>query len=221
MLEIQIVNNINQYLKNNGIPFSNETRMGIGIPDISCNIGTPYHLTLIDDYFLLSILEFVNKKHFTSLHEIKNEFLMTIKKVKHYVIELANMSFVKLKNDIVEAIINIFSTKLGTVISIEAKIRDWKNAYLQAQRYLCFSDYSYIAMPSIYIKNIEKDSFIKSGIGIISVEDGKVEEVLPARKSDLCEFTLKYLITSKIMKNNTELKKSMIKSNIFSSLFVV
>ena len=39
MLEIEIVNNINTYLECKGIHFSNELRMGVGIPDISLNIG--------------------------------------------------------------------------------------------------------------------------------------------------------------------------------------
>lgn len=218
MLEVEIVNNINAYLECKGIRFSNELRMGVGIPDISLNIGATHHLKPMDDYFLLSILEFVNRKHCASFHEIKNEFLMTIDKVKQYVVTLAKMSFVRIKNDIVKAIKNIFSAKLGTTISIEAKLKDWKGACLQAQRYLCFSDYAYIAMPSNYIKNIEQSIFEKSGIGILSVEGNKVEEILSARKSDSCEFTLKYLITSKIIEKNTETEKKHLRKNIFTPL---
>lgn len=219
MLESEIVNNINSYLGNKGILFSNELRMGIGIPDISLNIGATQHLKPMDDYFLLSILEFINKKHFTSLNEIKKEFLMTMDKVKKYVIILAKMSFVKIKYDIVKAIKNMYSAKLGTTISIEAKLKDWKGACLQAQRYLCFSDYAYIAMPSDYIKNIDQDIFVKAGIGILSVNGNKVEEVLFAKKSGLCEFTLKYLITSKIIVDNDELEKKHLRKNIFTPLY--
>jgi hypothetical protein len=218
MLEIEIVNNINTYLECKGIHFSNELRMGVGIPDISLNIGATRYLKPMDDYFLLSILEFVNKKHCTSFHEIKNEFLITLDKVKQYVVILAKMSFVKVKNDIVRAIKNIFSAKLGTTISIEAKLKDWRGACLQAQRYLCFSDYAYIAMPSNYIKNIEQKLFVESGIGILSVEGNKVEEILSARKSDSCEFTLKYLITSKIIEKSVEMGKKHLRKNIFTPL---
>ncbi len=218
MLEVEIVDNINSYLECKGIRFSNELRMGVGIPDISLNIGATRYLKPMNDYFLLSILEFVNRKHCTSFHEIKNEFFMTIDKVKQYVVTLAKMSFVRIKNDIVRAIKNIFSVELGTTISIEAKLKDWKGACLQAQRYLCFSDYSYIAMPSNYIKNIEQSIFKESGIGILSVEGNKIDEVLSARKSDSCEFTLKYLITSKIIEKNTEIEKKHFRKNIFTPL---
>lgn len=220
MLEVEIVNNINTYLECKGIRFSNELRMGVGIPDISLNIGASRYLKTMDDYFLLSILEFVNKKHYASFYEIKNEFMMTIDKVRQYVVTLAKMSFVRIKNDIVKAIKNIFSAKLGTTISIEAKLRDWKGACLQAQRYLCFSDYAYIAMPCDYISNIKQSIFEKSGIGILSVEGNKVEEVLSARKSDSCEFTLKYLITSKIIDRNTKTEKKHLRENVFTPLYL-
>ena len=41
----------------------------------------------------------------------------------------------------------------GKTISIEAKIKDWKSGILQAQRYLMFSDFSYLALPEEKIKN--------------------------------------------------------------------
>lgn len=220
MLEIEIVNNINNYLNNNGIRFSNELRMGIGIPDISFNIGAPNHLKPMDDYYLLSILEFINRKLCTTFNEIKNEFLLAMNKVKRYVSALDKMNFVRIKNNTIQSMKNVSSVKLGTIISIEAKLKDWKGAYLQAQRYLCFSDYAYIAMPDNYIKNIEQDIFKESGIGIISVDDNnkKIKEVLSARKSESCEFILKYLITSKIIEKNANIEKKHLRKNIFTHL---
>ncbi len=221
MLEIEIVNNINNYLNDNGIRFSNELRMGIGIPDISFNIGASKHLKLMDDYYLLSILEYINRKFHTTFDEIKNEFLLAMNRVKKYVSVLDKMKFVRIKDETVQSVKNMFSVKLGTIVSIEAKLRNWKEAYLQAQRYLCFSDYAYIAMPNTHIKNIEQDIFTESGIGILSVdnENKKIVEVLSARKSESCEFMLKYLITSKIIEKNDQKETRYLRKNIFSYLY--
>lgn len=216
MLEIDIVNKINSYLEHSGVRYSNELRMGIGIPDISLNMAANYRLKPISDYFLLSILTFVEKKHVVSFDEIKKEFLLTKERVKQYVFMLANMSLVKIKNQLVKAIKNIYSTKLGITISIETKIKDWKGAFLQAQRYLCFSDYAYVAMPDTYIKNIDTNLFVQSGIGILSVAEKKIEEIIPAKKSSNCEFIQKYLVTSKIIEKYANVEKKHLRKNIFT-----
>jgi len=220
MLEMEIVNNINSYLLFKGVRFSNESRMGIGIPDVSFNIGANNRLIPINDYFLLSILEFISKKHVVSYLELKDEFMFSFDKVKQYIIALVKLNLVKIENESVQLTKNVFLTKLGTTFSIEAKIRDWKMAYLQAQRYLCFSDYSYIAMPHKYINNINVDMLEKSGIGILSVNESDVKEILAAKKSKTCELILKYIITSKIMENQKLSEKRHLKKNIFTSYII-
>jgi len=217
MLEIEIVNTINSYLFQKGVRYTNESRMGIGIPDVSLNIGANNRLTPINDYFMLSMLDYINKNHIVSFMEIKDEILLSFDKVKQYIIALEKLNLVKIKHDSVQIIKDVFLSKLGTTFSIEVKIKDWKTANLQAQRYLCFSDYSYIAMPNKYIQNINTDQFKDSGIGILSVSDGRVDEVLSAKKSKTCELILKYMITSKIIQNQNVIEKRHLRKNIFTS----
>jgi len=217
MLETDIVQKINNYLTYKGVRFSNESRMGIGIPDISLNIGANNRLTPINDYFMLLILEFISKKKIVSFMELVSEFSLPSARVKQYVNTLAKLCLVKIKNESVQMIKNVFSTKLGTTFSIEVKIKNWKEAYLQAQRYLCFSDYSYVALPDKYINNVNFDCFEESGIGILSINNDKVEEVLTAKKSEKCELILKYIITSKIIENWNTSEKRRLRKNIFSS----
>jgi len=217
MLETDIVQMINNYLKDKGVRFSNESRMGIGIPDISLNIGANNRLTPIDDYFMLSILEFIGKKQIVSFMELVNEFSLPSTKLKHYVNTLVKLCLVKIKNESIQVIKNVFSTNLGTTFSIEVKIKNWKEAYLQAQRYLCFSDYSYVALPDKFIHNVNFDCFEESGIGILSIKNEKVEEVLTAKKSKTCELILKYIITSKIIENWNTSEKRHLRKNIFTS----
>ena len=53
MLEAEVVNSMNGYLRNHGICYANEIRMGIGIPDISFNLGGNRRIKCVDDYYLL------------------------------------------------------------------------------------------------------------------------------------------------------------------------
>ena len=217
MLEHELVNDINQYLESHGVRYSNELRMGIGIPDISFNIGANYRLKPINDYFLLSILSFVENKKQTTFIEIKNAFRLSLKQVKQRISKLANMSLVRIKNQLIIAVKSIFTTNLGTTTSVEAKLKDWKGACLQAQRYLLFSDYSYVAMPAAYIKNIDLMLFRDCEIGLLSVDGKKLTEIVPAQKSDQCNFIQKYLITSKILERYETINKRRLRNTIFTS----
>lgn len=218
MLEADLVNDINYYLTQKGILYSNELRMGIGIPDITMNIGGNRQLEPLDDYFMVSILMYINKMKRVTFFQIQETFTLGIEKIKHYVSTLASLSLVEVKQSIVKILKNILFARLGTTISIEAKLKDWKGACLQAQRYLCFSDYSYVALPSDVIKNVDLRLFENYGIGLLSVVNGKnIHEIIPAIKSSSCEFVLKYISTSKVIENNFDTVKKHLRPNIFSA----
>jgi len=217
MLEADLVNNINHYLEMKGIRYSNELRMGIGISDITLNFGANRRLKPLDDYFLVSILAYVNKKRKVTFFDIQEMFLLGLEKVKQYVFTLANLGLVVIKNTLVKIVKNIFSVNLGTTISIEAKLKDWKGACLQAQRYLCFSDYSYVALPSETIKNVDLSIFQESGIGLLSIKGKNIEEILPAKESVSCDYILKYISTSKVIEKNVDVEKRHLRANVFTS----
>ncbi|QHQ61479.1 hypothetical protein Ana3638_12405 [Anaerocolumna sedimenticola] len=97
MLDVDLVNNINHYLEMKGIRYSNELRMGIGIPDITINFGANRRLKPLDDYFLVSILAYVNDRRMVTFTEIQETFLLGLEKVKQYVSTLVNLSIVIIK----------------------------------------------------------------------------------------------------------------------------
>ncbi len=218
MLEAEIVNSMNEYLHRHGICYANEIRMGIGIPDISFNLGGNRRIKCVDDYYLFSVWDYVNDRKKTTLKEIGNQFLFSLEKVKKYVFQLARMSLVAIKDEVVKVINSIKNVRLGITIAVEAKISDWKNGLVQAQRYLLFSDYSYLALPERNIKLVDIDLLMETGIGLLSVKDGELEEVIPAKKSDECEYYYKYMHTSvlfdKYKKNNNNYIRR--KDNIFT-----
>jgi hypothetical protein len=172
----------------------------------------------VDDYYIFSIWEYINAKKKTTLREIGNKFLFSLEKVKKYVFQLAVMSLVAVKDDVVRVINSIKNARLGITIAVEAKISDWKNGLVQAQRYLLFSDYSYLAMPKRNIKQVDTNLLKNVGIGLIAIEDGNIEEIIPAQNSNECEYYLKYMHTSvlfdKYKKENIKYIRK--KNNIFT-----
>lgn len=218
MLEAEVVNSMNGYLCSHGICYANEIRMGIGIPDISFNLGGNRRIKCVDDYYLFSVWDYVYAKKKTTLKEIGNQFLFSLEKVKKYVFQLAGMSLVAIKDEVVRVINSIKNARLGITVAVEAKISDWKNGLVQAQRYLLFSDYSYLALPEKNIKLVDLDSLKAVGIGLLSVKEGEVEEVLTAQKSRECDYYLKYMHTSvlfdKYKKENSKYIRR--KDNIFT-----
>ena len=208
MLEAEVVNSMNCYLRNHGVCYANEIRMGIGIPDLSFNIGGNRNIKCIDDYYLFLIWDYIYNKKKTTLKEIGCQFLFSLDKVKKYVLQLSRLNLVLIKNEIVKILDNLKKIRLGTTVAVEAKISDWKNGLVQAQRYLLFSDYSYLALPKKNIKLININMLKESGIGLLSVNDGELDEILIAQKSTECDYYLKYMHTSvlheKYKKENTK-----------------
>lgn len=196
MLEAEIVSSMNGYLRRHGVCYANEIRMGIGIPDLSFNMGGNRRIKCVDDYYLFSVWDYVNERKRTTIKEISSRFLFSVEKVKKYVFQLAGMSLVAIKDEVVRVINSIQNARLGITVAVEAKISDWRNGLVQAQRYRLFSDYSYLALPEENIKLVDMDKVKESGIGLLAVKEGSLEEIVAAQKSGECEYYLKYMHTS-------------------------
>ena len=205
MLETEVVNRITEYLIKKNIRHKKEVRMGIGVPDITLNIGGRKNLCLLKDYCLLSICECVKSFGVITVEELRIQTQINDKRLQSCLNELIEKGIIKLNNNKLILVKKIFSLDLGKVISIEVKLKDWKNGLLQARRYLIFSDYSYLALPEEKIKNVDIDSVQRYGIGLLSVKnDGKIEEIVTPIKSNECDYKQKYIISSHILENLTE-----------------
>ena len=84
MLESQLVNDITSYLDKYKIRYSKEIHMGIGIPDVSINIGASKALPKITDYYLLSLIEYISEKKHVSVNDLVDHFSYDKAKVQNY-----------------------------------------------------------------------------------------------------------------------------------------
>lgn len=73
-----------------------------------------------------------------------------------------------------------YNIGLNHSVAIEAKIKDWQRGLYQAYRYKWFADLSYLALYKDFIEQPKKNLhlFKKLNVGLLSVGDNEVEEVL-------------------------------------------
>ena len=74
----------------------------------------------------------------------------------------------------------------GSVIAIEAKLRDWRGALQQAYRNTSFASESYILMPLAAVSRALANAveFSRRGVGICVIKGDGLRVVHPARRHD-------------------------------------
>lgn len=201
MKEKELVNNINEYLLNNNYCYGNEIRMGNGIPDVMIGLSLNPSATYFDNYYHINILDNIINNDILSIDSLMDYINIPRNKVKQIINELYNLEMLECINNKLFVNQNIQLVEKGINISIEVKIKDWKNGLLQAQRYLKFSDYSYLAIKSDYVKNIDIAVAVKYGIGIISLMEDQLVEILKPRKSQKCDYIFKNMSLAQLKKS--------------------
>lgn len=104
--------------------------------------------------------------------------------------KLAQNSFI-IEKDGYCIVKKLYRSAFKNIISIEAKLKKWRDGFYQAMRYKCFSHKSYLAVPEIYINNVDTRLLIENNIGLISVVNDAVKIVIEPRSEkpkDLVSF---------------------------------
>lgn len=207
MKEIDLVRQINNFYNKNGMICANEIRMGIGIPDILICKKDIDDIVIITDYYELDLYYFLIKTRIRRIESIKNRYIYSKEHITKYINKLEKQNIIEVYEDKVYIKNRIDKKVLGNIIAIEAKLKDWKNALIQAERYLSFSEYSYVALPKCEVSKVDRKEFYKVGIGLLGVDDKGVFEVIKPKRSSKCDMILKYIALSyiNISKNLYEL----------------
>ena len=101
MRETELVEIITDYLERHRIRYSKEIRMGIGVPDISINIGASQSIPLISDYYLLSLAEYISEKGRTTLCELSEHFSFDKSKTQSYLNQLLQQNIIIQTNNVI------------------------------------------------------------------------------------------------------------------------
>lgn len=157
--------------------FVDEFNSGNGIADLVftteqiCN-NKKY---LLDYELIHVVLKYFNRKNKTI--EFKRLYKDTFLTKK----QAYNLIDYLLENDILEStdegkyfIKKRYSPPIKKMISIEAKLYDWKNGFYQALRYKAYSHKSYLAISEEFAHRVDKDLLKKHNIGLIIVSPMKI-----------------------------------------------
>ena len=77
-------------------------------------------------------------------------------------------NFIKQENNNYFYKLNGWIPLVKEIIAVEAKIKDWKSGFFQANRYKSFADIVYLAIPSEISHLISLDLFKKHNVGVIT-----------------------------------------------------
>ena len=210
MKELEMVNVLNDYFRENDIIFANEVRMGIGIPDVMIGFNLSSHESILD-YYMLKVYEFIRENNISSLSEAIEMSYLPKTSMRRYINALSEKHILSVSNSKITIIKKINWTEVGTNVSIEVKVKNWKAGLFQAQRYLSFSDYSYLAIAEKYLKNVDLYKFINTGVGLLSVSQEEIREIVKPVKSEECNYFFKYISISSLL-DKTEGKLDHINS---------
>lgn len=156
--------------------FIDEFDSGNGIADLVFTTEKPNNKKYLLDYELIHIVfKYFNRKN--KKIEVRKLFQDTFL-TKKQAYSLINYL---LENDIIEAIDEenfyvkkIYSPPIKKIISIEAKLCDWKGGFYQALRYKAYSHKSYLAISEEFAHRVDRNLLKEHNIGLIIVSPEKI-----------------------------------------------
>lgn len=164
---------------------ANELDSGYGIADIVATVGAEdykyYPFNKLTDVFLLNSIPFNEVVPFGDILQISS---YSAKHLKYVVLKgFVDGGFLVAEKRGYRRVKRL-TIKKNPIIAIEAKLKKWKEAFLQATRYKKYADFCYVALPEKTFKNIDLKLFRENNIGVLAVSASQsVYQALGTRKN--------------------------------------
>lgn len=200
-LEDAIVRRLGDLFSRSGLPHwvGGGVPIGAGLPDLVSVWCEPHVVSLGDftttDGRILAYLRAVRQARVETIaHRVKASRRGVQKKLE----QLLEIEAVLLKHVDVFSLSPAWREVLPQVITIEAKVSDWKRAAQQAARNRLFAHKSFVALPEDVARRVRGEGmFAKLGVGIIAVgEAGGVRIVKRAPHHNTSVWSYYYQLAS-------------------------
>ena len=165
---------LRQIFRRDNIEIFEEVSLGYGVADmVVCYLD--YSKTdSSPEVFLtrpdINIYKIINNAQSVTFDIISDTTRSSKQTISESLNKLVNLNYVN-REDNFFTIQKEYELPFKNSFAIEAKLKDWKRALNQAQRYKWFADYSYVVMDEHYsqpaIQNI--NTFIKHNIGLATI----------------------------------------------------
>lgn len=154
--------------------FTTEFNTGNGVADLVFSTKLSEEKLFFNDYGVMALFVKIfdeNKKIRTDLLDAE---LYDKVKLKKLLKKLEFEEYIYFEGVEIKTTRN-YSPHTKNLISIEAKLKDWKSGFHQALRYKFFSEKSYLAFPKSGIHRIDIQLLKRHNIGLISVDNENLE----------------------------------------------
>ena len=151
--------------------------------------------TYMDSYYYVKK---IYNKHEVDIDElaINQKYKKDFKVFLKY---LEENGYIKISKNHIEVIKKVdLATK--NLVAIEAKLYDWKAGIEQAFRYKDYATKVYVALDSNNIEKVDKEIFKENNIGLLSVSEDEVKEIIKCKKEKVKKLDIQYYITDKFLK---------------------
>jgi len=210
MSEATFVRKLQRLFNSEGFLTKKEVDAGYGIADlilvqkagvdfnrckVRSNYGQKYPL-LKPEYFRVlkhvpdqesqktpATFDYLTKKTGFSKSYLRSKILKTLER-NGYIRRVGERAYLK---------INGWLPLAREVIAIEAKLKDWKGGFIQANRYKLFADKVYLAIPIGVEHLVNKELLIQYGVGLIVLDEktNKKRVSILARKNRSVDLSRK------------------------------
>lgn len=154
--------------------------LGCGLPDLVSVWYNP-KAELISDFTPLdgSLLGYLRTVRNARAETIADRINRAPKLTRDSLDKLLTFNAIEKKHSDVYSMTSEWRHVLTSIVAIEAKISDWKNAVQQAARNRIFAHQSFVAFPEKMALRIEREPIFSTlGIGIISVSNAGCVHIL-------------------------------------------
>lgn len=180
--------------------FTTEFSTGNGVADLVFTTNLSDQSLIFNDYSIMSLFvnqinnkKKINKKQLydSSVSRVKVKKLIELLELEDF-LTANGEHYIQLKN---------YLPHTENLISIEAKLKDWKSGLYQALRYQFFSHQSFLALPEQVIHRVDKELLKSYNIGLISVSDIDVKIIITPKVTAPTDLTSYYFLSENFAKN--------------------
>jgi hypothetical protein len=196
---------LKQIFSRGNIELFEEVSLGYGIADlVICNVENQKASGNHSDVFLkrsdINIYNLINEKPRVTFDSIFDTTRSSKQSISESLVKLITLDYIK-QIDNYFSIQKEYEQPYKSSFAIEAKLKDWKRALNQAQRYKWFAEYSYVVMDEHYsqpaIQNI--DTFKKYNVGLATINtEGEFYRFYNPKRQKPYDPIMQILLSEKI-----------------------
>lgn len=154
-----------------------EFNTGNGIADVVFSTKLSEENLFFNDYGMMTLFVSLFDRSKTVSTDLLNSNQYDKVKLKKLLKQLEFENYIYFE-DLKIKTTRSYKPHTNNLISIEAKLKDWKSGFYQALRYKFFSEKSYLAFPRFNIHRVDLELLKNHNIGLIAVDNDKIDFVI-------------------------------------------